>query len=272
VSGASLDDALSAFRARGWARFRTDAATATWARAAAPEARRLAADPWRHGRDLRCGGTWFAGVNAFPNGPDAAAPDGTALGGPAAAFALASVGLAAVAWDRAQVSVVSPGYPRHGAEESAAAFRYRRDRDAAHVDGLLREGPERRRFLAESHLFILGVPLDAPAPGASPMVVWEGSHEVMRAAFRAALDGVPPEAWGRIDVTDAYHAARRRCFETCRRVALPAALGEAYVVHRLALHGVAPWTAPADAPPRAVAYFRPVPPAGFAPDWTLAAP
>ena len=262
----------AAFAETGWARFPADPALAAWAKAAAPVAEALAADPALHPRDLRCAGAWFAGVNVFPNGADGRAPGGPPLAGAAVDFALASVGLTAVAWDRAQISVAYPGYPRHGVEESAAAFRYRRDRDAAHVDGLLREGPERRRFLAETHLFILGIPLDDPADGAAPLVVWEGSHEIMRAAFRETLAGVDPADWPRIDVTEPYQAARRRCFETCRRVALPARRGEAYVVHRLALHGVAPWAAPMDAAPRAVAYFRPPPPATLPPDWTLAAP
>ncbi len=62
-----------------------------------------------------------------------------------------------------------------------------------------------------------------------------------------------------MDVTEAYHAARREVFETCARVVVHARPGEAYLIHRLALHGVAPWRAGAKAPPegRMIAYFRP---------------
>ena len=57
-------------------------------------------------------------------------------------------------------------------------------------------------------------------------------------------------------------------FETCRRVTVPAQPGEAYLVHRLALHGVAPWEDGAEAPEegRMIVYFRPEFPAGGR-DW-----
>jgi len=47
---------------------------------------------------------------------------------------------------------------------------------------------------------------------------------------------------------------------------LPAAPGQAYLLHRLALHGVAPWAdgAEASADGRMVAYFRPILPGGAA--------
>jgi hypothetical protein len=262
----------AALAARGWARLPHDPDLADWAAAARPLALALAADPALHARDLRCGGTWFAGVNVFPNDADGAAPGAPPLPARLLGLLRGPLGLGRAPLDRAQISVVHPGYPRHGPEESAAAFRFRRDRDAAHVDGVLREGPERRRFFAEHHLFVLGLPLTEPAPGAAPMVVWEGSHEDMRAAFAAALAGVAPQDWARRDVTEAYVAARARVFAERRRVAVTARPGEAYLVHRLALHGVAPWTAPADAPARAVAYFRPAAPADAPPGWPLAAP
>lgn len=260
------------FLRRGWVAFGHDPAVAAWAAAAAPVAAAVAADPALHPRDLRCGGTWFVGVNALPNGPDGGGGPLPPLAGAPLRFIREALGHEAVVWDRAQVSVMHPGYPRHGAEETASAFAYRRDRDAAHVDGVLREGPARRRFFAETHRFILGLPLSDPAPGAAPMVVWEGSHHVMRAAFAAAFAGVPPQDWPMVDVTEAYQAARRRCFETLPRVELTARPGEAYLVHRLALHGVAPWTAPADAPSRTIAYFRPPPGPDAAPDWLVQAP
>jgi hypothetical protein len=174
-------------------------------------------------------------------------------------------------WDRAQVSILFPGYPQPSPGERPAAHAFRRDRDGAHVDGLIADADGRRR-MEETHRFILGIALDDPAPGASPLVVWEGSHEAMRAAFRAALAGADPRDWPAADVTDAYQAARRRCFETLARRALPLRRGEAVLVHRLALHGVAPWSAPADAAPRAVAYFRPGRPSSAPPSFPLEAP
>ncbi|MEL7174696.1 MAG: hypothetical protein AAFN05_17235 [Pseudomonadota bacterium] len=184
-------------------------------------------------------------------------------------FVVEVLNLPDMALDAAQISVCYPGYPRQGTEETEAAFRFRRDRDAAHVDGLIRQPPARRRWLGETHGFVLGIPLGDTAPGAAPLVVWEGSHEIMRDAFQARFAGIPPEAWAAEDITECYTEARRTCFEGCPRVEVSAALGGAYLVHRLALHGVAPWSGP-ETEPRAIAYFRPDPFPGVPPDWWLA--
>lgn len=197
-------------------------------------------------RPRRHGGTWFVGVDALPNGPDGAI-DGVPLRG---------------AWDlppllmhRAQVSIVYEGYPGRDPDESAAAHRFRRDRDAAHMDGLLPEGPDRRRHLREAHAYILGIPLnDVPA---SPLVVWPGSHRIMGRAFVAAFDGVPPDRWGDMDVTDTYQAARAEVLATCTRTPVPLRPGGSVLLHRHLIHGVAPWEGPATPEGRAVAYFRP---------------
>ena len=146
------------FGQRGWCRFGFDDAVAAWAERALPFARTALADPQFAGW-WRCGGTWFAGVNALPNDGNGRVLGGPPLAGEAIAFIGAHVMPPPFTWDRAQVSACFPGYPRHGSEESEAAFRYRRDRDAAHVDGLAREGPARRRHLREPHAFILGIPL-----------------------------------------------------------------------------------------------------------------
>lgn len=257
--------------ALGWARFPAEPATLDWAEAAVPHMRAALADPALRVRDLRCGGTWFVGANVLPNGPDGRLPGGPPLEGAAVDAALRCDGAGPVDWDRAQVSILFPGYPQSSPGERPAAHAFRRDRDGAHVDGLIADAEGRRR-MEETHRFILGIALDDPAPGASPLVVWERSQEVMRTAFRDALAGVDPRDWRAADVTDAYHAARRRCFETLRRRELPLKRGEAVLVHRLALHGVAPWSAPEGAAPRAVAYFRPEPRSSAPPSFPLEAP
>jgi hypothetical protein len=65
---------------------------------------------------------------------------------------------------------------------------------------------------------------------------------------------------GEIDITEAYQAARRTVFATCRRIELPVRPGEATLLHRLALHGVAAWKPDDTAPPegRMIAYLRPL--------------
>lgn len=239
----------------GWRLFPFEQAVADWAaharQVAIPRTQDMALFPdW-----LRCGGTWFVGVNLLPNDASGRLPGGPPLDGAAMDYLHAQAMMAPL--DQAQVSVIYPGYPQPSSAESPAAHRFRRDRDAAHVDGLLPEGPEKRRHLREPHAFVLGLPLNAAS--ASPMVVWEGSHEIMRAAFSARLDGIEPARWPETDLTETYHAARKQCFALCPRVEIRARPGEAYLIHRLALHGVAPWRDGDAASPegRMIAYFRP---------------
>ena len=62
-----------------------------------------------------------------------------------------------------------------------------------------------------------------------------------------------------------------RIFDTCKRVEVTARPGEAYLVHRLALHGTAPWrdSAESGTDGRMIVYFRPE--TGGLGDW-LSAP
>jgi hypothetical protein len=245
-------DAAARLAREGYVVLPPDPRTAAWAAAALQAARPLVERP---GEGLRCGGTWLAGVDLLPNAADGSV-GGAPLAGPGPDL-VAALGLWPERWHRAQVSVTWPGYPRPDAGESPGAARYRRQRDAAHVDGLLPEGPERRRHLREPHAFILGLPLTPAHPEAAPLVVWPGSHRRLGAAFAAARAAVPGRPVGEIDLTDTYIAARRDVFETCPRLPVPVAPGAAILLHRHLLHGIAPWTAPPDAAGRAVAYFRP---------------
>ncbi len=254
------------FAWRGWARFGVDPAVADWVRHALPLAQAAVQDPalshWR-----QCEGTWFVGVDALPNDSRGRVGGSQPLAGEAVDFISRHFG-PMPELHRAQVSVVYPGYPRPRDGETDTAFRYRRNRDAAHVDGILAVGPDRVRKILEPHAFILGLPLTSASSDAAPLVVWEGSHAVMRAAFTQALKAADPRDYADIDVTEAYKIARRRVFETCRRVELPAQPGEAILLHRLALHGVAPWAETARAGPdgRMIVYFRPECPGGVV-DW-----
>lgn len=246
-------------------RFPAEDALRPWVDAAEAHARlALEADALAHW--WRAGGTWFVGVDALANDGAGRLPGGPAPRGAAVDAARA---VADVSWHRLQLSVVRPGYPAAGAGEDAAQHRFRLKRDGAHLDGLLPEGPHRRRHLREPHAFILGIALTVADADASPLVVWEGSETLILAAFAAAFSDTPPNRWGDIDLTDIYAEARREVFRTCRRVPVPLARGEAVLLHRAALHGIAPWGEGARADPagRAIAYLRP--PA--APDWWLRA-
>ena len=162
-------------------------------------------------------------------------------------------------YHKAQVSITYPGYPKPREGESDAAFQFRKNRDAAHVDGILGIGTPKRRFVREPHAYILGMPLNDFDAGASPMVVWEGSHQIMQAAFQDTFAGLTDAQIRETDITDLYQNVRKHVFDTCERVEVHANVGEAYVLHPMCLHGVAPWASTAKAPPegRMIAYFRP---------------
>lgn len=245
------------YQQRGWCTFPCDPVLSDWIAASLPAIRASIVSP-EHQQWLRYGGTWYAGVNALDNDATGAVPGGPPLTGAAVDFIRKYLPFPPVDWDRAQVSVCYPGYPQPMAGESDAVFAFRRDRDAAHVDGLRRQEPGRRRFLEEYHGFILGIPVTDHPPDAAPFTVWEGSHRLIGDWFRRELQGHPPETWPQIDLTESYHAARQEVFQTCRRVVVTAKPGEAYIAHRHVLHGMAPWPAPVgSAGERAILYFRP---------------
>ncbi|MBM7070246.1 hypothetical protein [Actibacterium sp. 188UL27-1] len=249
---------LAAFQRDGFATLPYDPLTADWAAAARAVARPLVQDPAQRARWLRCAGTWFAGVDLLPNAADGAV-EGVPLAG-AALDLIHQMGLRPDRWHPAQVSVIYPGYPQPMEGESPAAARYRIARDAAHVDGLLPVGPDRRRKLREPHAFILGLPLNSATPTAAPLVVWRGSHRIIGPALCRVLGGHRVDDWPDLDLTEAYQTARRICFTDCERVLLPVQPGMATLLHRHILHGVSPWAA-ADGDgamtDRMIAYFRP---------------
>jgi hypothetical protein len=236
----------SHFFERGWCRFDYDPKLFSWVEAALPSARATLDDP-RKDQWLRYQGTWFAGVNALPNDARGVVGGSGPLRGAAVDFIARELGLSGFDWDAAQVSICYPGYPQPMPGESPGRARFRRERDAAHVDGLLPEGPQRRRHLREYHGFILGIPMVEFDADASPFVVWEGSQGIMRDAFGRRFEGLAAEQWGEQDITEAYHAARAQAF--------------AEIAHRLVLHGMAPWRegAAAGDDGRMICYFRPDP-------------
>lgn len=254
---------IADFNEKGWAVFPPEPQVLAWTAHAHQAACRALADPaldhW-----YQCERTWFVGLDALANDARGRVGGSAPLAGRAVDF----LTQACDGWPDlhlGQVSGVFPGYPRPRDGETDAGFRYRRDRDAAHVDGVMGVGTPKRRFVQEPHAFILGLPLNTFPADAAPLVVWEGSHLILRNALQAAFADHAPDSLSMIDVTGVYQAARREIFETCRRVVVHGPPGSAYVVHRLALHGVAPWdAATADAQGRLIAYFRPPMPGGVA--------
>ena len=248
----------NSFFEKGWIKFEQDPLLADWIGHTLLPIKQTIAKK-EHQQWLRCGGTWFAGVNILQNDGNGSVEGGPVLSGNAIKFIQNKLGITKLNLDPGQISICYPGYPKSMPEESHAAFNYRLKRDAAHVDGLLPEGENRRRHLREHHGFILGIPLIECSADASPVVVWEGSHEYIRSAFKTHYSKLPPTEWGNIDVTELYQQTRRKIFKHCQRVEVFAQPGEAYLIHRLALHGVAPWgiNAWCSDGGRMICYFRP---------------
>ncbi len=254
---------VDAFQAKGWVKFPFEEKVAAWVREVLPAARASVSDPSLvHWHD--CGGTWFVGVDALDNDAQGRVSGSGPLTGQAIEFANDQFGL--IDLHKGQVSVIYPGYPQPRRTENEAAARYRAKRDAAHVDGLKPNGPYRRRYIDEPHAWVLGLPLTPTSADAAPMVVWECSHRTMGDAFRNALSNVLSKDLARTDITDIYQETRRKVFESCPRIELAAQPGEAYLLHRHTLHGVAPWGSAASAGPdgRMIVYFRPELPGGVA--------
>ncbi|MEL7166780.1 MAG: hypothetical protein AAGL96_15020 [Pseudomonadota bacterium] len=215
-----------------------------WVQAACNVTRGIVSDTVIRKRNLRHGQTWFVGVDVLPNAPDGSIA-GVAL--PMEWRALAPD----MPLHAGQVSIIYPGYPGRDLHERVGNHRYRRLRGAAHVDGLLPEGPARRRFAREYHAYVLGIPLGNVRQ--APTLVWPGSHRIIQRALR---DAIGPAPIGNVDITDAYQSARQTVFDRSEPVPLHVDEGGAFLLHRFALHGTAPWDGPAG-PARAVAFFRP---------------
>jgi len=235
-----------AIRDAGFAVYPKDAGVTRWAQAAYRAGAEVAADPAMRARWLRHDRTWFVGVDALPTGPD-----GSIEGVPLTGSWMRDVPLPAQ-WHPAQISVTYAGYPRQGPDDSEAAHRYRMSRASAHVDGLRLE--DGRRYPREPHAFVVGFALNETT--ACPLMVWPGSHVVIGAALRAVIGAQDPR---QVDVTLAYTQARRTVFDTITPVPVAAGVGEAIVVHRHTVHGIAPHHASQPIPRegRMMAYFRP---------------
>lgn len=248
-------DVLDQISLQGWAVVPPEPRLLAWVKATRPAALATLDAP-RHANWWRHGHTWFAGVNVLDNDGSGAVRGGPVLAG--AAIEFLNRHCPDLAWDRAQISVCREGYPIQDGE-SDAAFAFRNTRDAAHLDGLLPVGPKRQRHLQELHRFILGIPLTFADEHASPLVVWEGSHHLIKELLDRHLCEHDPQVWHHMDLTKVYTATRRRAFAECRRRIVTVPVGGCYILHRHLIHGVQPWRPQASADPvgRAIAYFRP---------------
>ena len=237
---------MKQFAQDGFCVFDADPRVLEWADAAADVARDMVQDADMRALWLRHQDTWFVGVDALSNAVDGSVSN-VPLAGPWEALITQPKH-----WHRAQVSVVFEGYPKQDVGESDANHRFRINRAAAHVDGILLE--DGQRYLREPHSFVLGSPLGDST--ASPLVVWPRSHILMRDALRDIIGDKDPKS---VDLTEGYKTARASVFAQIDPIEVTVVKGQSVLLHRHMLHGVAPWKATDSAPDegRMVAYFRP---------------
>ena len=228
------------FLANGWLKFDYDHKIYHWVNVA----KKKVFNRYNSGdfgwNNFRCGNTWFVGVNFLGNDKTASL-NGACFEGIPVTEIKSYFGHNIKYWDEAQVSICWPNYPLQSDNETHNAFNFRVNRYAAHVDGILPFGREKRRFLKDPHAFIFGIPITYCDYKTAPVVVWEGSHLIMREAFKRTYNASDSKNWDKIDVTNVYQKARSRVFETCQMKRLYVNLGESYLIDRLAVHGIAPW-------------------------------
>lgn len=250
---------LQNLASQGWHRLPASKALKAWAEHHLLPAQQCLHDPKQ--QSWWCySNTWFAGVNVLPNNGkgavDGCPPLPEALLTELLAYCDASQG----DMDKGQISALLPGYPQWDPQQSAAANQFRQQHFAAHLDGLVPIGTQRRRHLTEQHSFILGIGLTDHPEEAAPLMLWPGSQQRIQAWLRSRLANLPSERWAEVDLTDEYQQLRQQILMDTQPMPLPLSKGQGYLLHRHLLHGMGHW--PHDIPDpqqqgRIIAYFRP---------------
>ena len=247
------------FDQNSWVVFDQDKAMVDWANEARKSVKKNLSSKVIDKKQLRCGDTWFVGVNFLENNWSGTIGN-VAFNGGAVKAILQRYKELFDEWDKAQVSICFQGYPKKNESETEASFNYRKTHFGAHVDGILPVGKPKRRYAKEHHSFIFGVPLVHYNDSAAPIVVWEGSHHIIRNFLVKKLSSTPSNLWEHEDITKIYNEARREVFLKCKQKQIVVPVGGSYLLHRLALHGVLPWGEKGDSDKegRMIAYFRPL--------------
>ena len=249
----------SSFNRCGWAVVHEDSGMSKWIVTAKKSVLKRLNSNQLDTKQFKCGGKWFVGVNFLDNDKNGRL-DNFEFDGIAVRAIKDHFGELFKFWDKAQVSICYEGYPKPSDDETSAAFAFRKNKFGAHVDGILPIGKSKRRYAREFHTFILGIPLESYDIFAAPLVVWEGSHQIVRGYLSKKLLNTSVKSWKNIDITQTYHEARKEIFLKCRKKIIMVPAGGSYILHRLALHGVMPWkkTGDLEANSRKIVYFRPV--------------
>ena len=190
--------------------------------------------------DLRCGSTWFVGANFLDN-----SSNGNIGTKSMSKFFFSNIskkfGPNIKYWDKAQVSICWPGYPKKDAKETKKSYDFRIKRFASHIDGIIPFGSKKRRFAKEFHAFILGFPLHNNCLDCAPLVLWEGSHKIFRNFFKEIYEGISFNKISNIDITELYNECRKKVFKNCEVKKIIPQFKQPYLLDRHVLHGIDEW-------------------------------
>ncbi len=230
----------SSFKSKGWCFLSKDIHTCRWIDAVKERICKKFEHAEYENEDFKSGFTWFAGVNFLANGPSGGV-DGVPFSLKLWSELSTKFGSGIKYWDAGQVSICWRGYPKKDPLETEKSFKYRLNRFASHVDGLIPLGTKKRRFVNEFHAFILGIPIVNNRLDSAPLVVWEGSHVIFRNMFGKVFLNIPETEFCDMDLTEIYQQYRRKVFLTCRPKQVVPANNQLYILDRHLLHGVTPW-------------------------------
>lgn len=163
------------YQQKGWCVFDHDAVIEAWVSTNFDTAFKTINEP-QNKEWFRYADTWFVGVNVFHYSPQGVVNNKLPLSGRAVGFIEQHLTHKQINLDKGQLSVCYLGYPKGSLED--AGFSYRLHKDAAHVDGLLKEGSQ-NRYCREYHDYILAIPMVDISIEESPLVVWNSSHKII---------------------------------------------------------------------------------------------
>tara|TARA_B100001057_G_scaffold375264_1_gene380039 strand:- start:276 stop:1109 length:834 start_codon:yes stop_codon:yes gene_type:complete len=191
-------------------------------------------------KNLRCGSTWFVGTNFLDNSSNGSI-GAKLMSKKIFGNILKKFGSNIKYWDKGQVSICWPGYPKKDAKETEKSFNFRIKRFASHIDGIIPFGSKKRRFAKEFHAFILGFPIQNNCLECAPLVVWEGSHKIFRNFFKEIYEGVTSNKISSIDITELYNECRKKVFTNCEVKKIIPQFNQPYLLDRHILHGIHNW-------------------------------
>ena len=236
----SLNQDWSNLNKNGWSFLNTDHIHYEWIAEAKEQLETKFHQKLYDYNDLRCGSTWFVGANFLDNSSN----------GNIGTKSMSKIFFSNISkkfgpnikyWDKAQVSICWPGYPKKDAKETKKSYDFRIKRFASHIDGIIPFGSKKRRFAKEFHAFILGFPLHNNCLDCAPLVLWEGSHKIFRNFFKEIYEGISFNKISNIDITELYNESRKKVFKNCEVKKITPQFKQPYLLDRHVLHGIDEW-------------------------------